>query len=148
SQGVLDALGKLSMPWWCFARTDIMSRFSTSTWEKIRRSRLRMAFFGAEAADNETLNKMKKGARVEHTLEVAIRCREYGVVPEFSFILGGPEDPEDQIEKTYAFIRRIKVLNPDSEIVLQFYSPTPQRDRKAARQRPGLAHLPVMQSYG
>jgi hypothetical protein len=107
-----------------------------------------MAFFGAEAADNETLNRMKKGARVEHTLEVAVRCREYGVVPEFSFILGGPEDPEDQIEKTFAFIRRIKEINPDSEIVLQYYSPTPQRDRKAALRTPGAVHLPMMSSYG
>jgi radical SAM superfamily enzyme YgiQ (UPF0313 family) len=148
SQPVLDALGKLSMPWWCFARTDTLSRFSASTWEKIRKSRLRMAFFGAEAASDEILIRMKKGARVEHTLEVARRCREYGVVPEFSFILGGPEDPEDQIEKTFTFIRHIKTLNPDSEIVLQYYSPTPQRDRKAARREPGGVHLPVMASYG
>lgn len=145
---LLDALGTLAMPYWCFARTDTMARFSVSTWEKIRKSRLRMAFFGAEAADNETLKKMKKGARVEHTLEVAVRCREYGVVPELSFILGGPEDPEDQIEKTFAFIRKIKAINPDSEIVLQYYSPTPQRDRKAVRSHPTATHLPVMQSYG
>ena len=129
---VLDALGTLSMPWWCFARTDIMSRFSATTWEKIRRSRLRMAFFGAEAADNETLNRMKKGARVEHTLEVAVRCREYGVVPEFSFILGGPEDPEGQVEKTFAFIRRIKtsILTPRS-----FFSTTARRRSAIARRR-------------
>ena len=56
SQPVLDALGKLSMPWWCFARTDTLSRFSASTWEKIRKSRLRMAFFGAEAASDEILS--------------------------------------------------------------------------------------------
>jgi anaerobic magnesium-protoporphyrin IX monomethyl ester cyclase len=145
---LLDVLGTLQMPYWCFARTDTMARFSASTWEKVRKSRLRMAFFGAEAADDEILKKMKKGARVEHTLEVAARCREYGVVPELSFILGGPEDPEDQIEKTFAFIRRIKGINPDSDIVLQFYSPTPQVDRKALRSQPTAAHLPVMQSYG
>jgi len=145
---LLDVLGTLKMPYWCFARTDTMARFSVSTWEKIRKSRLAMAFFGAEAADDEILKKMKKGARVEHTVEVAVRCREYGVVPEFSFILGGPEDAEDQIEKTFAFIRKLKAINPDSEIVLQYYSPTPQRDRKAMRSMPTAAHLPVMQSYG
>jgi radical SAM superfamily enzyme YgiQ (UPF0313 family) len=145
---ILDALTTLDMPYWCFARTETMARFSASTWEKVRRSRLRMAFFGAEAASDEILKRMKKGARVEHTLEVAARCREYGVIPELSFILGGPEDPEDQIEKTFAFIRQIKRLNPDSEIVLQYYSPTPQRDNKFARSRPGVAHLPVLKSYG
>jgi radical SAM superfamily enzyme YgiQ (UPF0313 family) len=145
---LLDALAKLDMPYWCFARTDTMSRFSTSTWEKIRKSRLRMAFFGAEAADNETLNRMKKGARVEHTLEVVMRCREYGVIPELSFILGGPEDQEGQIEKTFAFIRKIKGMSPEAEIVLQYYSPTPQRDRKLMRSQPKAANLPMLGSYG
>jgi anaerobic magnesium-protoporphyrin IX monomethyl ester cyclase len=147
---VLEVLAKLNMPYWCFARTDTMAKFSVATWEKVRKSRLRMAFFGAEAASDEILKRMKKGARVEHTLEVSARCREYGVVPELSFILGGPEDPEDQIEQTFAFIRKIKSLNPDAEIVLQYYSPTPQRDRKAMRAQPGRAngHLPVLRSYG
>jgi hypothetical protein len=147
---VLDVLARMNMPYWCFARTDTMANFSASTWEKVRRSRLRMAFFGAEAASDEILRKMKKGARVEHTLEVAARCREFGVVPELSFILGGPEDPEDQIEATFAFIRRIKAINPEAEIVLQYYSPTPQRDRKAMRAQPAKAngHLPVLRSYG
>lgn len=147
---LLEALATLNMPYWCFARTDTMSRFSVSTWEKVRRSRLRMAFFGAEAASQEALNKMKKGARVEHTLEVTARCKEYGVVPELSFILGDPEDPEGQIESTFAFVRKIKALNPDAEIVLQYYSPTPQRDRKAMRSAAAgpNSHLPVLRQYG
>jgi radical SAM superfamily enzyme YgiQ (UPF0313 family) len=145
---VLEALGTLDMPYWCFARTDTLARFPASTWEKIRKSRLRMAFFGAEAATDEALNKMRKGAKVDHTLEVARRCREYGVVPELSFILGGPDDPEDQIETTFRFIRRVKELNPDSEIILHFYTPTPQVDRKSMRSQPNAAHLPVMDSYG
>jgi len=145
---LLDVLAALNMPYWCFARTDTMAKFSTQTWEKVRRSRLRMAFFGAEAASDEILKRMKKGARVEHTLEVAVRCREFGVVPEFSFILGGPEDPEDQIEKTFDFIRKIKTINPDSEIVLQYYSPTPQRERRRITGQGASARLPVLRSYG
>lgn len=144
----LEALATLDMPYWCFARTDTMARFAPSTWEKVRKSRLRMAFFGAEAASNEILNRMKKGARVEHTLEVAARCREYGIVPEFSFILGCPEDAEEQIERTFAFIRKVKDINPDSEIILKYYSPMPQRDRKQMRAEPTKAHLPMLGSYG
>jgi radical SAM superfamily enzyme YgiQ (UPF0313 family) len=145
---VLDALGQAGMPWWCYARADTLARFSAATWEKIRRSRLRMAYIGAEAASDEVLLRMRKGSRVEHTFEVARRCREYGVIPEFSFVLGGPEDPEGEIEKTFGFIRRVKALNPASEIILYFYSPTPQRERGAAARAPGKAHLPVLRTYG
>ncbi|MDP8999489.1 MAG: B12-binding domain-containing radical SAM protein [Myxococcota bacterium] len=145
---VLEVLGNLRMPWWCYARADTLARFSISTWEAIRRSRLRMAYIGAEAASDDVLSRMRKGSRIDHTLEVAARCREYGVIPEFSFVLGGPEDPEGEIEKTFAFIRKIKTLNPDSEIILYFYSPTPQVDRAALRKDPGVAHLPILRTYG
>jgi anaerobic magnesium-protoporphyrin IX monomethyl ester cyclase len=145
---VLDVLATLGMPWWCYARADTLANFSTATWEKIRRSRMRMAYIGAEAASDEVLARMRKGTRVEHTFEVASRCREYGVIPEFSFVLGGPEDPEGEIEKTFTFIRRIKVLNPRAEIILYFYSPTPQRARGAPARAAGAPHLPVLRTYG
>jgi radical SAM superfamily enzyme YgiQ (UPF0313 family) len=145
---ILEVLAKFALPWWCYARADTLARFSTATWEIIRKSRLRMAYIGAETASNEVLARMRKGSRVDHTLEVAARCREYGVIPEFSFVLGGPEDPEGEIEKTLAFIRKVKAIHPESEIILYFYSPTPQVDRAARRNEPGKSHLPVLRQYG
>jgi anaerobic magnesium-protoporphyrin IX monomethyl ester cyclase len=145
---VLEVLAKLGMPWWCYARADILARFSTSTWEAIRRSRLRMAYIGAETASDEVLARMRKGSRVNQTLEAAARCREYGVIPEFSFVLGGPEDPEGEIERTFAFIRKLKSIHPECEIILYFYSPTPQVDRSSLRNQPGVAHLPLLRTYG
>jgi len=145
---VLEVLAKLQIPWWCYARADALARFKPSTWELIRRSRLRMAYIGAEAASDDVLNSMRKGTRVDHTLEVAALCRQYGVIPEFSFVLGGPDDAEGEIEKTLSFIRRVKQLHPTCEIILYFYSPTPQVDRAALRSRPGETHLPILKSYG
>jgi radical SAM superfamily enzyme YgiQ (UPF0313 family) len=107
-----------------------------------------MAYIGAEAASDDVLKRMRKGSRVEHTLEVARLCREYGIIPEFSFVLGGPEDPEYEIEKTLEFIRRVKKINSECEVILYFYSPTPQRDR-ALRGRTGPSPLlPVLNAYG
>ena len=134
---ILDVLGTFQLPWWCFARADTLAGFSASTWEKIRRSKLRMAYIGAEAASDEALKRMHKGARVDQTLEVAARCQEYGVIPEFSFVLGGPQDPEGEIERTFVFIRRIKALNPESENRLVHLQPHPP----ARAEAPGEAHL-------
>jgi anaerobic magnesium-protoporphyrin IX monomethyl ester cyclase len=141
---MLEALVKAEMPWWCYARADTLANFSAGTWDLIRRSKLRMAYIGAEAASDGVLKGMKKGTKVEHTLEVAARCRENGVVPEFSFVLGGPEDPEGEIEKTLAFIKRVKQAHPECEVILYFYSPTPQRDASAACR----AGLPALANYG
>ena len=145
---VLDVLAKLAMPWWCYARADTMARFSTSTWETLRRSRLRMAYIGAETSSDDVLSRMHKGSRVDHTLEVTARCREAGVIPELSFVLGGPGDPEAEIENTFRFIRKIKSLHPSAEIILYFYSPTPQVDRVALRKDKGALHLPILETYG
>jgi anaerobic magnesium-protoporphyrin IX monomethyl ester cyclase len=124
---ILEALARLGMPWWCYARADTLAGFGAATWELIRRSRLRMAYIGAESASDGVLRSMKKGSRVEHTFEAARLCRANGVVPEFSFVLGGPEDPEGEIEKTFELIKRLKALHPECEVILYFYSPTPQR---------------------
>jgi len=146
---MLDVLGTLQMPWWCYARADTLAGFSAATWQKIRKSRLRMAYIGAEAASDEALKRMRKGSRVEHTFEVARRCREHGVVPEFSFVLGGPDDAEGEIEQTFEFVRRLKTLHPEAEIVLYFYSPTPQRRNAPADKGDAAApRLPVLQRYG
>lgn len=148
AQPVLDVLVRLGMPWWCYARADALASFSAATWDKLRRSRMRMAYIGAEAASDEALARMKKGAHVDQTLEVAARTREHGITPEFSFVLGGPRDPEGEIEKTLSFIRRLKQINPAAEIILYFYSPTPQRERLAPGAPKPALRLPVMASYG
>ncbi|HKI02452.1 MAG TPA: radical SAM protein [Thermoanaerobaculia bacterium] len=136
---VLEALARLAMPWWCYARADTLAEFAPATWELIRKSRLRMAYIGAESASDGVLRSMKKGSRVEHTFEAARLCRAHGVVPEFSFVLGGPEDPQGEIEKTFELIKRLKALHPECEVILYFYSPTPQRD---------LSRLPTLERYG
>jgi anaerobic magnesium-protoporphyrin IX monomethyl ester cyclase len=148
SRPILDVLATIGLPWWCYARADTLARFSTSTWEKVRKSGLRMTYIGAETASEEALQRMRKGSKVEHTLETVIRCREYGVVPELSFILGGPDDPEGDVERTFTFIHTIKKVNPASEIVLYFYSPTPQRERARGGEKLPPGRLPVLRSYG
>ncbi len=144
----LEVLARAQMPWWCYARADTMAKFSSQTWDLVRRSHLKMAYIGAEAANDEVLRRMRKGTKVDHTFEVARRCRENGIIPEFSFVLGGPEDPEGEIENTLRFIKKLKAIHPHCEVILYFYSPTPQRSR-AARQADGAGlRMPVLKTYG
>ncbi len=143
----IEVMARMQMPWWCYARADTLAKFSAGTWELLRRGRFTMAYIGAESASQEVLKRMRKGSRIEHTFEVARRCLEYGVIPEFSFVLGGPEDPEGEIENTLSFIKKIKQIHPRCEAILYFYSPTPQRD-PALRRQSMEAQLPVLNNYG
>jgi anaerobic magnesium-protoporphyrin IX monomethyl ester cyclase len=133
AQPLLDVLASVALPYWCYGRADTLATLSTSAWRLVRRGQMRMVYIGAESPDDATLRALGKGARAEYTLEAAIRCREYGVIPELSFILGGPDDPEDDVERTFEYIRRIKRRVPEAEIVLYFHTPMPRRDPRAGR---------------
>ena len=117
----------LGIGWWGEARIDTLLRFSESTWRLMRESGLRMVFLGAESGSDETLERMNKGgtATVEKTIEIARKMRGHGIVPEFSFIVGNPPEPREDAERTMAFVRRLKRVNPDCEIVLYLYTPVP-----------------------
>jgi hypothetical protein len=71
---------------------------------------------------------MKKQLRAEQILELARRIREFGIVPEYSFIFGCPDDAESDTRRTIEFIRQVKRINPAVEIVVQTYVPVPQRN--------------------
>jgi anaerobic magnesium-protoporphyrin IX monomethyl ester cyclase len=46
-------------------------------------------------------------------------------VPEFSFVVGNPPDPDGDLRQTMEFIRRLKQINEAAEIILYVYSPVP-----------------------
>ena len=124
-----DRLAPLNMKWWCEGRADILMKYSDATFEAIRRAGCAMIFFGAESGSNEVLKEMNKDLRAEDTLALASRIRRFGIVPEFSIIFGNPKDPEGDTKDCIRFIRQLKRLNPDSEIVVEHYTPVPQRTR-------------------
>ena len=118
----------LNLHWWCEARADIMMRYSDATWEAIRRSGCAMIFFGVESGSNETLKEMHKDLRVEDTFALAARIRQFNIIPEFSVIFGNPRDPEGDSHQCFKFVRKLKRLNANAEIVVEHYTPVPQRE--------------------
>jgi radical SAM superfamily enzyme YgiQ (UPF0313 family) len=124
-----DRLARLHLRWWCEGRTDIMMRYSDATFEALRRAGCTMIFFGAESGSNEILKEMNKDLSAEDTFALASRIRRFGIIPEFSVIFGNPKDPEGDTRDCIQFIRQLKRLNPDSEIIVEHYTPVPQRAR-------------------
>ena len=88
-----------------------------------------MIFFGAESGSDWVLKEMNKKLKSEQTIELAKRIRQFGIIPEFSFVIGNPKDPERDTRECLRFIRRVKQLNPASEIIIYHYTPVPQRER-------------------
>ncbi len=117
----------LKLSWWGEARVDTLLKYSAESWRLMKRAGLKMVFMGAESASSEILQRMDKGGTMtpEKTLELAAVARKHGVVPEFSFVLGNPPEPEADAHATLNFVKKLKKVNPHSEIILYHYSPVP-----------------------
>lgn len=124
---IAERLTSLGLRWWALGRVDELMRYGDRTWQVLRQSGLKMVFCGAESGSDEVLARMNKGGRAATnlTMDLARRLREHDIVPEFSFVVGNPPDPIDDVRRTTAFIRAIKRANPATEVILYTYSPVP-----------------------
>jgi radical SAM superfamily enzyme YgiQ (UPF0313 family) len=122
-----ERIAPLGIKWWALGRIDTLMHYSDATWQAMARSGLKMVFSGAESASDEVLATMNKGGQASARLAVdlARRMKSYGVVPEYSFVLGSPPDPLGDMARTFEFIREIKQVNPATEIILYTYTPVP-----------------------
>lgn len=128
TRAIAEGLIGQGIHWWGLGRVDTLLTYSDDTFSKMAKSGVKMIFMGAESGDDDTLKLMNKGgnAGTAQTLAIVERMKYYGIVPELSFVLGNPPDPQADVDKTIQFIRKVKAINPDTELILYLYTPTPQ----------------------
>lgn len=119
------------MKWWAEGRIDTMDKFSDQSLQAIADSGCTMIFFGAESGNNNLLKQMDKGGMQtgEKIKSFAARIKKFGIIPEYSFVLGLPAPTQEQvwqqIKDEIKFIKEIKDINPSTEIVIYIYTPVP-----------------------
>ena len=117
--------------WWGEARIDTVDKFSDETLYEMRNAGCVMIFFGAETGNDEVLKKLNKGGKQTsgQIKKFASRISKFDIIPEYSFVLGSPAESEEkvwrQINSDIQFIKEIKELNPNTEIIIYIYSPVP-----------------------
>lgn len=129
-----------NMTWWGMARIDTMSKFKDSSLAAIRESGCKIIFFGAESGNNAILEQMDKGGTQtgDQIIEFAERLKKFDIIPEYSFVLGTPaptqEQVQAQIDFEIDFIKKVKAVNPRTEIVIYTYSPVPTEGSELYKQ--------------
>ncbi|MFZ4814112.1 MAG: B12-binding domain-containing radical SAM protein [Phototrophicaceae bacterium] len=125
---IAERFKPLNIHWWGLGRVDTLMGYSDDTFHKLADSGCKMIFMGAESGSDETLKRMNKGGRssTSLTLQLVERMKHFGIIPELSFVMGNPPDPLEDIDITIGFIRQIKEINPDTELILYIYTPVPQ----------------------
>jgi radical SAM superfamily enzyme YgiQ (UPF0313 family) len=120
-----------NMKWWGEGRIDTLQKYSDDSLKQMKDSGCHMIFFGAESGNDTVLREMDKGGtqNAAQILEFAARMKNTGIIPEYSFVLGTPAPTEEEvfssIQYDINFIRKVKDVNPDTEIIIYVYSPVP-----------------------
>lgn len=120
-----------NITWWGEGRIDTIDKYSDEDLELMREAGCKMIFLGAETGNDDILKQMDKGGTQtgEQIKAFAARLHKVGIIPEMSFVLGLPGKSEEavnkQIDFDINFIRTIKSINPNAEIIIYVYSPVP-----------------------
>ncbi|AFH50465.1 Fe-S oxidoreductase [Ignavibacterium album JCM 16511] len=129
-----------NIKWWGEGRIDTIDKYEDDSLALMKEAGCKMIFFGAETGNDDILKQMDKGGTQsrEQIISFAKRLRRFNIIPEYSFVLGLPAESESkvyqQINDDIKFIREIKEVNPDTEIIIYVYSPVPTEGSELYKQ--------------
>ena len=95
----------LGIKWTSFARVDTISEKLLS---KMKAAGCTAVSFGIESANPEILKTIKKGITIEQIRKAIRICRQVGISPYASFILGLPGETPETIKETRAFAANLQ----------------------------------------
>ena len=84
---------------------------------KLKKSGCYKLCFGAESGSQKILEMLCKGVSVEQIIESASQCKKFGIIPEYSFMIGLPEESLDDMKKTIQLINKLLKVNDDTEFI-------------------------------
>ncbi|MGD0281289.1 MAG: hopanoid biosynthesis associated radical SAM protein HpnJ [Dissulfurispiraceae bacterium] len=120
---------KLGITWSCNARPNV----AKDTLKVLKESGLRLLTVGFESGNQQILNNIKKGTKIEQIREFVKATKELGILVHGAFILGLPGETAETIEKTLSFALE---MDPYS-IQVSLVAPYPGTELYAQAQREG-----------
>lgn len=120
-----------NISYWGEGRIDTINQYTDEDLRLMRKAGCKMIFLGAETGNDVVLKQMNKGGTQSGQMikDFVLRMKNADIIPELSFVLGMPAKTEkevyDQILWDINFIKEIKNINPDAEIIIYLYSPVP-----------------------
>ncbi len=120
AEAIARELGKLGVTWSCNAKANV----PRATLEVLRDNGLRLLLVGYETGNQQILNNIKKGMRIDTARRFTKDCHELGITIHGTFILGLPGETRETIEETIRFAAEI---NPHT-IQVSLAAPYPGTD--------------------
>src|SRR5437588_1466088 len=103
AEAIARDLGKLGVTWSCNAKANV----PRATLEVLRDNGLRLLLVGYETGNQQILNNIKKGMRIDIARRFTNDCHELGITIHGTFILRLPGEAKETIEETIQFAAEI-----------------------------------------
>jgi hopanoid biosynthesis associated radical SAM protein HpnJ len=103
AQAIARELSKLGVTWSCNAKANV----PRATLEVLRDNGLRLLLVGYETGNQQILNNIKKGMRIDIARRFSKDCHELGITIHGTFILGLPGETKETIEETIRFAAEV-----------------------------------------
>ena len=100
---IAKGMKRLGLTWSCNARANL----DYDTLKALRDNGLRLLLVGFESGNQEILNRMKKGLRLETARQFMRNCRKLGIRVHGTFMIGLPVETQETIEETIRFAEEI-----------------------------------------
>ena len=94
---------RLKLTWTCNARAHV----DYDTLKQLRDNGLRLLLVGFESGNQEILNRIKKGIKLDMAREFMANCKKLGIKVHGTFIIGLPIETQETIEETIRFAQEI-----------------------------------------
>ncbi len=103
AEAIAQGLARLGITWSCNAKANV----PRETLQALADNGLRLLLVGYETGNQQVLNNVKKGLRVDRARRFASDCRDLGITVHGTFILGLPGETRETIQETINFAREV-----------------------------------------
>jgi anaerobic magnesium-protoporphyrin IX monomethyl ester cyclase len=129
-----------NISYWGEGRIDTINLYTDNELKLMRKAGCKMIFLGAETGNDAVLKQMNKGGTQTGQMikDFVLRMKNADIIPELSFVLGMPAPTEKEVYSQILwdinFIKEIKKINPNAEIIIYLFSPVPTEGSELYKQ--------------
>ncbi len=113
AKGIIER--KLEIEWSGMCRAEYIARWDNEMFSLLKKSGLKNLGIGVESGSQKILDMVNKGTKVEDNLTAIRRCGEAGITPISSFMIGFPDETEEDLRETLEFVDKMTEANPKAK---------------------------------
>jgi anaerobic magnesium-protoporphyrin IX monomethyl ester cyclase len=115
----------MAITWAATMRADQGVRLPDAVWLRCKQSGLRRLLVGVESGSNEVLKRIKKDIKIEQVYETAQKMLKFGIAGHFPFIVGFPDESDEDVRATLECAKKLRSMSPDFLTPIFYFKPYP-----------------------